>query len=601
MKKFAAHLQFIAVFIISLLAKDGISQPDITSYQPTSGWPGELISIQGNNFNEVTSASIGGEVALIVNKGPSSLTIMVPNSATTGPLNLNYLGGSVSTADPITILSYDPFAEPSRLIVDVTAPAQKIAMSADGSTMATSIPNSGTVKLFSRVGNIVTLETTLTRPSLFGQSIALSASGQTLAVGAIGANSKRGLVYVFEKVGGVWTEQWSYVPAAVPASPFAGNFGSAVALSADGNTMVVGAPYDAQFIGGAYVFSRTGNVWTQVGGRLQGTGWLGLNPINQGSTTVVLSDDGMRVAVFGSDDGAKGAVWIFQNQGGAWIQVQKLTPPYPNVTNFGSTSSGAMTSDGRFLFVGATSSINPPSNLSSGCTIAYEWNDVEYIFRQRIQPSQALQFVQFGRSLSCNADGSILAIGECDGGALSNGRTRVFLNSDPNTSQWEEQPNPLRVYFTVDTDENGQGKGVALSRDGRWLMTSHPDLDGGYAPGFFLYSASPPPVVSSFDPIVAGENDHVMIYGQNFETIKSVEFNGALASSLLYINPGQVRATVPAGSNGTGAIRLTTKGGQFSLAGFTYVEPPSISMITPTSGGPGTVITITGQNFELTT
>jgi hypothetical protein len=45
-----------------------------------------------------------------------------------------------------------------------------------------------------------------------------------------------------------------------------------VALSADGNTAVVGGPYDNRSIGAAWVFTRSGAVWTQQGSKLVGTG-----------------------------------------------------------------------------------------------------------------------------------------------------------------------------------------------------------------------------------------------------------------------------------------------------------------------------------------
>ena len=82
--------------------------------------------------------------------------------------------------------------------------------------------------------------------------VALSADGSTLAVGAIGEASNAtgidgvetdqsapgaGAVYVFAQVGGTWSQQ-AYIKASNPHEQDA--FGSAVALSADGSTLVVG-------------------------------------------------------------------------------------------------------------------------------------------------------------------------------------------------------------------------------------------------------------------------------------------------------------------------------------------------------------------------
>lgn len=68
----------------------------------------------------------------------------------------------------------------------------------------------------------------------FGSSLALSADGSTLAVGA----EREGAVYVFTGRGRSWTQQ-AYVKASNTGE--SDRFGSSVALSADGNTLAVGA------------------------------------------------------------------------------------------------------------------------------------------------------------------------------------------------------------------------------------------------------------------------------------------------------------------------------------------------------------------------
>ena len=47
--------------------------------------------------------------------------------------------------------------------------------------------------------------------------------------------------------------------------------GGSVALSADGNTMIVGGFGDNTNMGAAWVFTRTNGTWTQQGGKLVGT------------------------------------------------------------------------------------------------------------------------------------------------------------------------------------------------------------------------------------------------------------------------------------------------------------------------------------------
>jgi hypothetical protein len=120
--------------------------------------------------------------------------------------------------------------------------------------------------------------------------VALSSDGDTLAVGArwecspavgIGGDqyselaSESGAVYVFTRSGGAWRQQ-AYVKASNTGA--GDDFGAALALSSDGNTLAVGASDEASAAegidgeqgddsapqaGAVYVFSRSGDAWSQ--------------------------------------------------------------------------------------------------------------------------------------------------------------------------------------------------------------------------------------------------------------------------------------------------------------------------------------------------
>jgi len=156
----------------------------------------------------------------------------------------------------------------------------------------------------------------------FGTSVALSADGSTLAVGASGEESaatgidgnqdddttgNAGAVYVFSRNGDTWSQQ-AYVKASNTGS--GDQFGGSVALSADGNTLAVGATFEsspatgidsdqnddsAGFAGAVYVFSRSGVNWTQQAyvkaSNTDGGDYFG--------ESVALSADGSTLAVGG--------------------------------------------------------------------------------------------------------------------------------------------------------------------------------------------------------------------------------------------------------------------------------------------------------------
>src|SRR3954464_16046251 len=85
--------------------------------------------------------------------------------------------------------------------------------------------------------------------------------------------------------------------------------GHAVALSSDGNTAIVGGPNDNSGGGAVWIWTRSGSTWTQQGAKLVGTGDAG--GALQGFS-VALSADGNTAIVGGFlDDSGVGAAWIW--------------------------------------------------------------------------------------------------------------------------------------------------------------------------------------------------------------------------------------------------------------------------------------------------
>jgi hypothetical protein len=100
----------------------------------------------------------------------------------------------------------------------------------------------------------------------------------------------------------VWTQQGSkLVGTGATGHAFQGN---SVAMSGDGNTAIVGGPADG-LIGAAWVYTRSGGVWTQQGSKLVGTGGLvgtGLIANVQEGQSVAISGDGNTTIIGGYND-----------------------------------------------------------------------------------------------------------------------------------------------------------------------------------------------------------------------------------------------------------------------------------------------------------
>src|ERR1700690_4318805 len=73
------------------------------------------------------------------------------------------------------------------------------------------------------------------------------------------------------------------------ANPYVAE-GSSVALSADGNTAIIGGFYDNNLLGAAWVFTRTGGVWSQQGGKFVGNDVTGNGNVGFGITASISAD-----------------------------------------------------------------------------------------------------------------------------------------------------------------------------------------------------------------------------------------------------------------------------------------------------------------------
>ena len=109
-------------------------------------------------------------------------------------------------------------------------------------------------------------------------------------------------------------------------------------------------------------------------------------------------------------------------------------------------------------------------------------------------------------------------------------------------------------------------------------------------------NAAPAPTVTSFTPASAAAGASVVITGANFTGAGAVKFGNTAAQSFTVNSNTQITAVVASGA--TGVISVTTPSGTgSSSSSFTFIHPPVITGLTPTSGGTGTSIIITGTSF----
>ncbi len=162
------------------------------------------------------------------------------------------------------------------------------------------------------------------RLGFVGVSVGISGDGNTVAVG-MGSTSHPGRIYVFVKPATGWTDMTQ--TAKLHASDGAVNDDLGSSMVINGDTIVAGAPNAHTSLGGAYVFAKPVNGWTNM------TETAKLTPSDQYSAlgvSVTISGD---TVVVGATDPfsspSVGAAYVFVKPQTGWTnmsQTAKLTP-----------------------------------------------------------------------------------------------------------------------------------------------------------------------------------------------------------------------------------------------------------------------------------
>ena len=143
-------------------------------------------------------------------------------------------------------------------------------------------------------------------PAQQGSSVSLSSDGNTAIVGGRGDNNGQGAAWVYTLSGSGWTQQG---PKLVGTGREWSRAIASLVLFADGKTAIVGGPADSNGQGAAWVYTRSGGVWTRQGNKLVGAGASGA--AQQGSSVSVSSDGGTAIVGGLDDNGGAGAAWVY--------------------------------------------------------------------------------------------------------------------------------------------------------------------------------------------------------------------------------------------------------------------------------------------------
>ncbi len=361
-----------------------------------------------------------------------------------------------------------------------------------------------------------------------GYSVALSDDGSTLAVGAFGEASNAtgvngnpfdnsmtsaGSVYIYRYDGSNWYQQ-AYIKASNTES--GDQFGRAVSISSDGNTLAVAAHRERSntagingnesdnssiWSGAVYLYKFNGSSWEQQAYiKASNT-----DSFDQFGQAISLASDGRTLAVSATGESSiargvngdelnnsatnSGAVYLYRDNGNNWVQQAYIKASNTDeFEQFGTSVS--LSSNGNTLAVGSQGessnamgiNSDESNNLASfaGAVYLYRYNGSNWYQQAYIKASNTNSYDLFGRSISLAADGNTLAVGAPGEASNSKGIDGDEANNDSSLAgaaylfRYENNQWLQTAYIKASNTDAGNsfGYSVALSPDASKLAVS---------------------------------------------------------------------------------------------------------------------------------
>ena len=303
-----------------------------------------------------------------------------------------------------------------------------------------------------------------------GFAVALSGNGSIMAIGALAADDINGVstghVRVYQDFNGVWLQIGQDIDGDLQGD----GSGSSVSLSNDGSILAIGAPYVSDTFGNAgrvRVFEYIVDTWIQIGFDINGD-----SAEDQSGRSVSLNYSGSLLAV-GAPGAAgqskNGKVKIFENTGANWVQVGQDIDGESVEDQSGYSVS--ISGEGEIVAIGATK--NDGSALDAGHVRVYEYIGNSWSQLGQDIDGEAAED-DFGRSVSINDNGNILAVGASsnDGSGSNAGHARVY---EKISGSW------VQIGQDIDGEATNDffGKSVCLNSSGNILAVGGYMNDGG--------------------------------------------------------------------------------------------------------------------------
>ena len=376
--------------------------------------------------------------------------------------------------------------------------------------------------------------------------------GNTIIAGSHLNNSAKGAAYIFTRNGTTWTQQQKLVAAEGIANDYAG---FSVGIYRD--TVVVGAPRravsGALLQGAAYIFQRTGTVWSEQQRIIASDGAAGDNfassvAIDQNSIIC-----GAPYKAIGANTN-QGAAYVFTGGGSTWVQQQKLFDPSGTAgADFGysvsisgnmSAIGAPFASQGSFVQVGLAYVFSRSGTTWTRSTTLNAPN-------RTISDRTGAAVAVFGNSVVFTSPNKTIGINDLQGAAY----TATF---DESTSSWS-----AIQQLTADEGRSSDQLGNSVAMYGGMVVVGDPFDDPGVSDQGSVYIYQIRGTVWSQQRVTAGDG----VSGDNLGNSVTVSGDTAVIGAFqddigANVNQGSVYVFVrDASGNWTFQSKLTASDG----------------------------------------
>ena len=581
-------------------------KPVITSFSPTSAGRGGYVYVYGTGFTGATSVSFGGVLATSFYVYSDTYLYAYVGNGASGAVSVTTSGGTATLSGftylqaPI-IRSFSPTS---------ASKGTTVTISGNYFTNATNVYFGGTYASNYTVLNDSTITAT----------VATGSSGSITVYTAGGSGSLAGFTYVAPK------------PVVTSFSPTSSGMGGSLYVYGTGFTGATsvtfgGVPATSFYVySDTYLYAYVGNgasgavsVTTSGGtGSLSGFTFL-QSPVVK-SFSPIAATKGTKVTIKGSyftnatsvyfggtyasnytvlndstitatvTTGSTGSVTVYSSGGSGSLAGFTYLAPVPVVTSFSPTSAGRSGT----VYVYGTGFTGATSVSFGGVpsTSFYVYNDTYLYAYVGSGASGAVSVTTSGGTGSLGGFTFIppATVTSFAPTTASKGTTITIIGKGFLYANSVSFGGTNASNFTI-IDDSTLTAIVGAGTSGNVSVTTS---GGTGSLAGFTYVA-PVPVVTSFSPTSAGKGSYVYVYGTGFTGATSVIFGGVPATSFYVYSDTYLYAYV--GSGASGAVSVTTSGGTGSLAGFTYLPPPSITSFSPMSATLGDTVTIVGSGF----